>query len=201
MALRSFGQRLGAAAASRTRSRSLATITVELNYQEPHATLATGRYINQEDKGDVVDTFEARSCAMRDGRALDDPATLESMGFALEVHPTAVENFRDDGEVVATYYDEMRDLVKRASGASRVFVFDHTIRESGNTNLNAAAGGAAAPVPRVHCDYTHDGAPRRLLQLGEAQGSKRVIQRRFNVSVPRARVSETAPTLRERSER
>ena len=34
-----------------------------------------------------------------------------------------------------------------------------------------------------------------------AQGSKRVIQRRFNVSVPRARVSETAPTLRERSER
>ena len=34
-----------------------------------------------------------------------------------------------------------------------------------------------------------------------SQGSKRVIQRRFNVSVPRARVSETAPTLRERSER
>jgi ariadne-1 len=32
------------------------------------------------------------------------------------------------------------------------------------------------------------------------QGRKRVIQRRFNVSVPRARVSETAPTLRERSE-
>ena len=36
---------------------------------------------------------------------------------------------------------------------------------------------------------------------GIAQGRKRVIQRRFNVSVPRARVSETAPTLRERSER
>ena len=97
MALRSFGQRLGAAAASRTRSRSLATITVDLNYQEPHATLATGRYINQEDKGDVVDAFEARSCAMRDGRALEEPATLESMGFALEVHPTAVGDFRDDG--------------------------------------------------------------------------------------------------------
>jgi hypothetical protein len=34
-----------------------------------------------------------------------------------------------------------------------------------------------------------------------APGGKRVIQRRFNVSVPRARVSETAPTLRGRSER
>jgi len=37
--------------------------------------------------------------------------------------------------------------------------------------------------------------------IGDIQGRKRVIQRRFNVSVPRARVSETAPTLRERSER
>ena len=35
----------------------------------------------------------------------------------------------------------------------------------------------------------------------DGQGRKRGIQRRFNVSVPRARVSETAPTLRERSER
>ena len=37
--------------------------------------------------------------------------------------------------------------------------------------------------------------------LGTQQGRTRVIQRRFNVSVPPARVSETAPTLRERSER
>ena len=35
----------------------------------------------------------------------------------------------------------------------------------------------------------------------QCQGSKRVIQCRFNVSVPRARVSKPAPTLRERSER
>jgi hypothetical protein len=32
-------------------------------------------------------------------------------------------------------------------------------------------------------------------------GSKRVIQRRFNLSVPRARVPEKAPTRRDRSER
>jgi hypothetical protein len=36
---------------------------------------------------------------------------------------------------------------------------------------------------------------------GELKGRTRVIQRRFNVSVPRARVPETALTLRERSER
>ena len=63
----------------------------------------------------------------------------------------------------------MKRLVKDASGACSVHIFDHTVRESGRTNLNAdaGAGSAAAPVPRVHCDYTHDGAPRRLLQLGK----------------------------------
>merc|ERR1719465_122910 len=90
------------------------------------------------------------------------------MGFALKACPTKVADFRDDDEVVATYYEEMRELVKDASGAERVFIFDHTIRESGNTNLNAEAGGSAAPVPRVYCDYTATGAPRRLTQLGEA---------------------------------
>jgi DnaJ-class molecular chaperone len=41
----------------------------------------------------------------------------------------------------------------------------------------------------------------RAVALCGTQGRKRVIQRRFNVSVPRARVSRKAPTLRERSER
>lgn len=81
--------------------------------------------------------------------------------------PTKCTDFRDDAHVVDTYYGEMMEVVKSASGAARVFIFDHTVRESGNTNLNAAAGGAAAPVPRVHCDYTATGAPRRLEQLGK----------------------------------
>ena len=44
----------------------------------------------------------------------------------------------------------------------------------------------------------------RELRVGGALpglGSKRVIQRRFNMSVPRARVPEKASTLRDRSER
>ena len=46
-----------------------------------------------------------------------------------------------------------------------------------------------------------DGGLKRDRGEGTKQGRKRVIQRRFNVSVPRACVSKTAPTLRERSER
>jgi len=142
--------------------------TVSLNYQEPPPPgKSTGRYIDQPGRGDVVDEHIAAPVQMRDGRELVPPATLETMGFALKACPTSCTDFRDDEQVVGTYYAEMMELVKQASGAQRVFIFDHTVRESGNTNLNATAGGAAAPVPRVHCDYTATGAPRRLEQLGE----------------------------------
>merc|ERR1712226_465627 len=89
------------------------------------------------------------------------------MGFALEKWPSAVQDWRNDDEVEKVYYEEMRKVIKKCSGAESVLIFDHTIRESGNTNLNAAEGGSAAPVPRVHCDYTADGSPRRLKLLGK----------------------------------
>jgi hypothetical protein len=50
----------------------------------------------------------------------------------------------------------------------------------------------AAVVPRLR--------PRVEERARVRQGRKRVIQRRFNVSVPRARVPEKASTRRERSE-
>ena len=59
-------------------------------------------------------------------------------------------------KVKDVYYPEMQRLVQEATGASRVIVFDHTVRESSLKNLNnlGASGVAAASVVRVHCDYT-----------------------------------------------
>ena len=114
------------ALAVRGGARSETSHTAHLNYQEPHPTLATGRYIDREDEGDVVDTVSPQPVEMRDARQLDEPATLERMGFCLEKHPTAVRDFRDDKAVGEIYYEEVRELVKRTSGASRVFVFDST---------------------------------------------------------------------------
>ena len=113
--------------------------TAHLNYQEPHPTLATGRYIDREDEGDVVDTVSPQPVEMRDARQLDEPATLERMGFCLEKHPTACRDLRDDAAVGEIYYEEMRELVKKTSGASRVFVFDHTARGSEQNELERGA--------------------------------------------------------------
>uniref|UniRef100_A0A7S3JSX8 GST N-terminal domain-containing protein n=1 Tax=Aureoumbra lagunensis TaxID=44058 RepID=A0A7S3JSX8_9STRA len=135
---------------------------VFLNYQE-EPKKALGRYIGQEDKGDVEDKCYAQAIEMNDGRKLN--ALFDKNGFELRDWPTKVKNFHDEKEVKSIYYDEIVELVKAATGASLVLVFDSTIRETSQINLNALDGGSAAPVQRVHSDYTEQSAPRRLEQL------------------------------------
>jgi hypothetical protein len=94
-----LGRQRARALAVRGGARSETSHTALLNYQDPHPTLATGRYIDREDEGDVVDTVSPQPVEMRDARQLAEPATLESMGFCLEKHPTAVRDFRDDKAV------------------------------------------------------------------------------------------------------
>ena len=65
-------------------------------------------------------------------------------------------------------------------------------------------GGELARVKRTlrdRRDAIDAGFRDGLSHARRGQGRTRVIQRRFNVSVPRARVLKPAPTLRDRSER
>jgi len=57
----------------------------------------------------------------------------------------------------------MEKFIKKATGASHVFLFDHTVRKSSVTNLNNLGKKVdAGSVVRVHNDYTADSAPRRF---------------------------------------
>jgi predicted RNA methylase len=78
-------------------------------------------------------------------------------------------------------------LALAAHGARRVVLSDEFV--------GLAAWNGARFLER------HPAADVSVRRVRWGQGRTRVIQRRFNVSVPRARVSETAPTLRDRSER
>jgi len=143
---------------------------VELNYPiRPPKGKKNGRYIGMEPKDDVDDESAPRVVQMHNARQLCKPASLENQGFELVTQHSKVKNFRNDDEVVKTYYPEIIELVKNATGASKVIVFDHTVRQSSMTTKNVlkSKNAAASPVPRIHCDYTHEGAPKRLLQLAQ----------------------------------
>ena len=140
-------------------------IRASLNYSKvPPAGVQLGRYIGRENSpDDVLDALVPSEVEIRDARGIDG---FRQKGFENRKWPTEVADFGDAADVRRIYYKEMAELVKAASGAEQVYIFDHTIREAGATSLNTTdATKAAATVARVHTDYTAKGAPRRLEQL------------------------------------
>ena len=108
-------------------------------------------------------SFAARTARIANGWLRDTAASLDREGFAVTRHETAVRDFQDETEIKEVYYPEMVRLLKEATGASRVLVFDHNLRiDAGD---EPADGRLGRPVRRVHNDYTEASAPRRLADL------------------------------------
>src|SRR5260221_661248 len=76
----------------------------------------------------VSGEHEVRPMTIRDGRPLAGEFDLEITGFEFVEHKTQVRDFFDAEELKRVYYPEVEALVKKTSGASRVVVFDHTLR-------------------------------------------------------------------------
>lgn len=107
---------------------------------------------------------EAHRVAIHDARPIADKISLDATGFALVEHASAVRDFLDDEEVRRVYYPEVERLVKEATGADRVFVFDHTTRRRVPGSQDRG-GGPRQPVQRVHIDHTARSGPQRVRDL------------------------------------
>jgi hypothetical protein len=101
-------------------------------------------------------------------RPIADRLSLDTEGFAVIAHRTAVRDFWDEAQTLALGHPEVADIVKTATGASRVVVFDHTPRRrTGETDR--APGVVRQPVARVHVDQTVRSGPQRVRDImGEA---------------------------------
>jgi hypothetical protein len=120
---------------------------------------------------------------VRDARPIAGALDLDRHGFALTRHDTAMRDFYDEREVREVYYQEIDRLVKAATGAREVVVFDHTVRVA----ERAVDRGLRAPVQLVHNDYTEKSGPQRVRELlGEAAAPARLARRfaEYNVWRP-----------------
>jgi hypothetical protein len=114
---------------------------------------------------------------IHDGRAIGLNLSLDKQGFVLLPHVSAVTNFYDADEVRRVYYPEMERLVREGTGAARVLVFDHNVRNG--SQEQRAATGVRDPVRFVHNDYTFKSGPQRVRELmGDAEG-ERLLKHRF----------------------
>jgi hypothetical protein len=118
--------------------------------------------------------------AIHDARPIAGALSLDREGFALVRHETAIRDFDDEAALRSVYYPESERLVAEATGASRVLVFDHTIRRRFPHTQDRTAGLPRQPVPRVHNDYTVKSGPQRVRDLLGDEADD-LLSRRFAI--------------------
>ena len=122
--------------------------------------------------------LDPRHVIIHNGRPHAGEFVLDREGFRFIRHDTKVSEFYNEDEVRRIYYPEMEALVKAESGASRVVVFDHTLR-TGDDALRAELK-IREVVPRVHNDYTEWSGPQRVRDLLPDEADA-LLRRRFAI--------------------
>jgi len=118
---------------------------------------------------------------IRNSRFGEEPS-LDRQGFRLVRQQTAVRDFYDREEVKKVYYPEIEVLLKEVTGAEKVVVFDHQVR-----NIELSKQGernAREYVRMVHNDYTAKSGPRRVRDhLPAAEAEERLRHRFAEINV------------------
>lgn len=119
---------------------------------------------------------DRRRVEIGDGRR--ESLDVETNGFMLVQHVSAVRNFFDLDELKRVYYPEVQALIAKATGAKRVVVFDHTLRSGDEAEREAKL--VREPVLSAHNDYTEWSGPQRVREL-MGDEAERLLARRFAI--------------------
>jgi hypothetical protein len=124
--------------------------------------------------------YRDHAVTIRDVRPVASALSLEREGFQLVTAASSVTDFYDQEAVQTRYYAETVSLLEELTGASRVVVFDHTIRRRIPGAADRTTGIPRQPVPRVHNDYTVKSGPQRVRDFFGGEASD-LLRRRFCV--------------------
>jgi hypothetical protein len=149
-----------------SRIDQLPYVEAELNYLG--STADRPRYYayeRTENDPPTVMPYEPHLMQIHDLRPIQDELSLDTQGFALTEHRSAVRDFWDDDEVRRVYYPEAEAFIKGVTGASRVFIFDHLQRRRIAGVKDYSRSGPRQPATRVHVDHTDRSGPQRVRDL------------------------------------
>jgi len=123
---------------------------------------------------------ETHTVKVFDARPINDKLSLDREGFVLLNRPTAAKDLYDEDEITRVYYPECVRLIKEATGAVRVHVFDHIVRNAARMAKGNQIKGYAG---RVHNDYTAWSAPQRVRDLMGAEAEELLKHRYAEINV------------------
>jgi hypothetical protein len=122
--------------------------------------------------------YEERAVKICNARPLLDRFSLDGEGFVFVNHDTRMQDFYNEAELRTIYYPEMEQLIKDLTGASRVLIFDHTLRAEDDATREEKK--VREPVRRVHNDYTEWSGPQRVRDLLPDEADE-LLKHRFAV--------------------
>ena len=133
------------------------------------------------DSTDHVGNFKYRAVEILDGRRDLAAPSLDAEGFRLVKQETAVSDFYDDAEIVSTYHAEIETLLKRATGAIRVEIFDDTRRTSSLSQQKLK--NIREPAEIIHNDYTSQSGIKRLRDhfADDPDTAEQLLEKRFAI--------------------
>jgi hypothetical protein len=123
---------------------------------------------------------DARTVTIHNARR-ETGLALDVSGFEMIEHRSSLKDwaaFRDADRVKATDYPEVCRAIKTRTGADKVLIFDHTLRDSG---VEAGHVELREVVRRVHDDQTLDSAPRRVARHLAPEEAEWRLKRRFAI--------------------
>ncbi|MEH2418652.1 CmcJ/NvfI family oxidoreductase [Nostoc sp.] len=126
--------------------------------------------------------YEVRTLPIYNARTISQEVSLDQQGFALTEHHSTVKDFYDQDEVRRVYYPEAEQFLKDLTGAQRVIVFDHNLRNA--ERAKQGEQGIKTPVRGVHNDFTAKSGYSRARTVLETIGTEdpdELLQHRFSV--------------------
>lgn len=116
---------------------------------------------------------EVHSCEVINlaAEASDFTPKLDENGFQICSLPSAESVFADELAITSGYYREVESFLLQHCGASRIVIFDHTIRRPGTNR---------GPIPRTHVDQTTKAAIARV-ERHIPELSSQLLHKRFQL--------------------
>ena len=143
----------------------LPALEAELNYMTPMGQ----RPRNYTDPPQGVPasniSYDHHRVAIRDMRPIASSLKLDDIGFAVVSEASAFPADASEDEIKRLYYPQSEAILKHATGADRVHIFDHTLRRRVPGHPGGRDDGPRQPVLRVHIDHTARSGPQRVRDL------------------------------------
>lgn len=126
--------------------------------------------------------YRSHTVQIEDARPIAGQLNIDVEGVAVVRHQTAVRDYWDEAQTLALGHPEIAQLVRDITGATRVVVFDHTLRRRTDAT-DRTPGLPRQPANRVHVDQTVLSGPQRVRDVMGPQADSLLTRRAAIINV------------------